>query len=93
MENRSTILENRSNNSAVKIDNITSRDVARLSKIKKYKRLFALLITSLTWSTHWSELDMITPNTLALLTSSSSLELIVIASNCCQINRFWYLCI
>jgi hypothetical protein len=26
---------------------------------------------------------MITPNTLALLTSSSSLELIVIASNCC----------
>ena len=83
MENRSTILENRSNNSAVEINNITSRDVSTLEQMKKYKRLFAFLITSLTWSTHWSELDMITPNTLALLTSSSSLELIVIVSNCC----------
>jgi hypothetical protein len=32
MENRSTILENRSNNSAVKIDNITSRDVSTLEQ-------------------------------------------------------------
>jgi hypothetical protein len=34
--------------SAVEDDDITSRDLARLSKIKKYNRLFAFFITLLT---------------------------------------------
>ena len=41
----------------VKLD--VSRVIYRGFAMQQYKRLFAFLITSLTWSTHWSELDVI----------------------------------
>ena len=42
-ENRSTILENRSNNSAVKIDNITSRDVSTLEQDQEIQTFIRFL--------------------------------------------------
>jgi hypothetical protein len=43
MENRSTILENRSNNSAVEIDNITSRDVSMLEQDQEIQTFIRFL--------------------------------------------------
>jgi hypothetical protein len=43
MENRSTILEKRSNNSAVEIDNITSRDVSMLEQDQEIQTFIRFL--------------------------------------------------
>ncbi len=61
---------------------------ARLRRTRKYKRLFAFLIVSLTWSFHDRLFEIVRPNTFALETTGIHIPSIVIGSKT-RLSRGW----
>ena len=56
---------------------------SRLRRTRKYKRLFAFLIVSITWSFHEKLFGIVRPNTFALETTRIHIPSIVIGSKTC----------
>ena len=52
MKDWGAIFQHKPDACTVEAENITSGTLARLSKVKKYKRFFAFLITLVMWLTH-----------------------------------------